>query len=437
MSIGLNRRGFFRGSGAVALWLAAGPSLAAGPAAAGKIKTNQPDYLRVDVDGISTVQDWQRHVLIGKGAAGEDYVFADGMPMVGSCMGETIVADDLGRSAGKEILLNYGVVQLMLGHHGKLFVRGNSQVDRTTCLGTQGSSGFGATASHVHMTVFGNMALSGDPFFDQLDDLRFRDDEFDKWNHVIDPKKLCARRGRPLFERPYNAESDADFDREYLEFVDQNIGGAGPESGANGHISLMAGSIYGQGDGRRPGTDELNNKIRDQRPLIEFINESMRRHETLTGFKYHGMPAGLRTAIDHHVSGFMSRASQDDYRHLFRDDASLFQGRTTGGNGRVLDGSDMIEAKWLGEFYETVRQAGRLIRLTSPFIDHTNPQAILAVAEANSEPVRKLIFDQRYYGGFLPEDMIPEEYRGRAVEFDDATRVRKLMRELYLELMNR
>ncbi len=49
-----------------------------------------------------------------------------------------------------------------------------------------------------------------------------------------------------------------------------------------------------------------------------------------------------------------------------------------------------------------VKEAGRLLTLTSPYIDHTNPRTIVEVADANPEPARSLILDPRFYGRYVP-----------------------------------
>ena len=75
---------------------------------------------------------------------------------------------------------------------------------------------------------------------------------------------------------------------------------------------------------------------------------------------------------------------------------------------------DILLIKKLGDVYAKIREAGRLIKVTSPYIDHMNPQTILAVAEANPEHVRKLIFAEKFYGQFMPLEMIPDAYREQA-----------------------
>ena len=61
-----------------------------------------------------------------------------------------------------------------------------------------------------------------------------------------------------------------------------------------------------------------------------------------------------------------------------------------------------VLAREIEKVFEHVRNAGKLLRLTSSYIDHTNPQTILRVAEVNPEPLRSLILDPRFYGRFLP-----------------------------------
>ena len=77
-------------------------------------------------------------------------------------------------------------------------------------------------------------------------------------------------------------------------------------------------------------------------------------------------------------------------------------------NGRVLRPRELVEAAWLAEIFENVRSAARTIMLTSPYIDHTNPETIRAVAEANSPEIQSLIYDQDYYGQFLSANTVAE-----------------------------
>ncbi len=58
----------------------------------------------------------------------------------------------------------------------------------------------------------------------------------------------------------------------------------------------------------------------------------------------------------------------------------------------------------LGYGYENERKSGRLIKLTSIYIDHTNPETIAYVANKNPEHVRQLILSKQNYGQFIPKE---------------------------------
>ncbi len=59
-------------------------------------------------------------------------------------------------------------------------------------------------------------------------------------------------------------------------------------------------------------------------------------------------------------------------------------------------------AREIESVFEHVKTAGGLLKLTSPYIDHTNAKTILRVAAANPEPARSLILDPRFYGRYVP-----------------------------------
>ena len=68
---------------------------------------------------------------------------------------------------------------------------------------------------------------------------------------------------------------------------------------------------------------------------------------------------------------------------------------------------DALTRRFEGIFAH-VREAGRLLTLTSPYFDHTNPRTILKVADANPEPARSLILDPRFYGRYVPRGAAPQ-----------------------------
>ena len=154
--------------------------------------------------------------------------------------------------------------------------------------------------------------------------------------------------------------------------------------------------------------DLLYTAITDGYLLTSLINFSMYRFEVLTGYAYPDMPAlGVarlreRKAMILRITD--QKRGEDDFSNLV-DNAQI---SLTLDNGRVLKPRMLVEAAWLAEIFENVRSAARSIMLTSPYIDHTSPETIRAVAEANPPEIQSLIYDRDYYGQFLSPDAVAE-----------------------------
>ena len=194
-------------------------SLTATPSYAGIFGKDEPGYLYVD--GRKGDFDRLKSISSKGGLVGEDYIFKHGMPMIFPFPGEIIYAGRDADSWGRYVFLDSGIIQYSINHMDSLYVRqGQNMRDRLQVSGTQGRDGFNARGySHVRITVIGNMDFTGDSYFNQLDEIRFYDDKFNKWNHIVDARKLRADVSGALFERPYNPETDGDLDDHYLDFV--------------------------------------------------------------------------------------------------------------------------------------------------------------------------------------------------------------------------
>ena len=399
--------------------VAATVSLAVIPAHAGFFVKNIPHYSRN-----SRLSSFQGHLDKEKrtgefGWGGVYYVFKHGIPLVSSCKG-TIIVSGYFSNSGNEIQIYYGIVQLVFAHQENLFKHVGDAVDRITCLGALGDEGGGANnKSHLHFTVMGNAALQDDPYFQQRNyngNLgKSKIDKYHKWNFVIDPERLRADNPGPLFERPYSPKIDANLDSEYLSFVAQNV---------RTEFILLSGIFVVSGDfDTRSSAKRTQIQLMLNVPLVEIINASMRRYEVLTGFMYHEMPTALVYRINGHLAEIKNMAESEKFGAIVNT-ASKFDIQISAKDDRILDSINMVEVAWLGEIYTKVREAGRLIKLTSPYIDHTNPETILAIAAANPEHVRKVILSQKFYGQFVPDEMMPEAYRGiDAVDHPVDTRV--------------
>ena len=331
---------------------------------------------------------------------GEDYTFVHGIPVVPVGEGKVVYSAHTANS-GKVLMIGYGLFDIVYGHLDELFVEVGGHVDRMTVVGTEGSTGRGgANLSHVHVSILGNAALVGDPVIDANYDLRDRDNPFSSSNYPVDPKNVCAARGKPLFERPYNPESDRQFDTQYIKTVINLV---------KHSYAALKNNLYKFGDIPHPKTGDLLTKaISEGYLLTTIINFSVYRFEVLTGYAYRDMPALQLSRLRQRRKMILGITDQtkgtDDFPNLVHNT----QISVTLDNGRVLNPRMLVEADWLAEIFENISNASRHIMLTSPYIDHTNPETIRAVAEANPPEIQSLIYDRDYYGQFLPPDVVSE-----------------------------
>ena len=301
-------------------------------------------------------QNFDAHVLYGD-LVGEDYTFVYGMPMVSSVEGKVIWAKNFGKAFGNEILIDYGVVLLGLGHNDKMFVEEGDIIDRMTCLATEGKSGFGARGiSHVQASVIGNMAFIVDPYFNQLDDVRFRDDRFYVENHMVDIRRIRAGGPGPLFERPYNPNTDCKLDDDYWNYVNANVKSPFELLGRGLHITHPVAVQI------RKGT------------LVDKINQSMREFERLSGEIYDKITPSFLNCLDDVVEHMAKLVG------VTRDELTPYQAESITVNFKnlkrySLSAVDVVVIMRLEEIYRNVRQAGSVpIRLSpTPTICSVHP----------------------------------------------------------------
>ena len=319
----LSRRAFLKGS---ALLAASSGVLVA---ASRSLLAAEPGYNRYN----NAYGDFATHIKEiergGRNVAGSDYTFAHGIPVASPVGGKVRYVQDFKHgTAGKSVVIEYGIVDIQIAHLERLFVGRGESLDRSTCIGTQGKNAAAegkAAVSHLHMSVFGCGA-----FYDyrQIQPGGSRSNAF----FLLNPDRLIPDRNARsiLTDRPWDGRTD--YDTPYLDYVDAHV---------------------------RRGLERLTRDFPNDR-LAASIGRWL---------KSRSLAATLRRVwITHQQT---------------RQPGSAF-------------------ARRIESIFEHVRKAGELLMLTSPYIDHTNPQTILKVADANPEPARSLILDARFYGRFLP-----------------------------------
>ena len=323
----LTRRAFLKGSSLLAV---SGLAFLAAPHRAFAAK---PGYNRYN----NAVGDFATHVREiesgGRNVAGSDYAFAHGIPVAAPIGGRVAYVQDFKNgTAGKTVVIEYGIVDVQIAHLERLFVGRGDALDRSTCIGTQGKNsavGGKAAVSHLHISVYGCGA-----FYDyrQVPPGGNRHRAF----YLLNPDALTPRRDprEILTDCPWDGE--ADHDTPYLDYVDTHV---------------------------RGGLERLVRDFPDHE-LARFIGRSLK-----------------------------SRSLAETLRRVWIK------------HERRAD--DALTRRFEGIFAH-VREAGRLLTLTSPYFDHTNPRTILKVADANPEPARSLILDPRFYGRYVPRGAAPQ-----------------------------
>ena len=322
---------------------------------------SKPKYVLV---GNGVPSDFQRHLdreeLFGIfGIGGIDLTFGYGVPLLNPCPGRVREARFF-TIPGNATTIEYGIIGVELTHQLVTYVQRYQNVDRNDIIGREGMSGEGGHGiSHVHITVTGNAILCADEkrrFPDRTHSRNYLEpDRLEgrygpggqipgtpyHWNFVLNPDKLTPD-GKPLHESFWNPlDPSQDYDTPYLNFVQDKIFGGlqGIASRLKTKSSVEA-RILGEGIGRKLTAN----------PLYEIINGLWILYETEL----------KERTINDRGYGFKIR---------------------------------------LESFFDDVREAGSLIKLTSPYIDPKNPQTILYMIQQNPqhEPLIRA-----YYDRFLP-----------------------------------
>ncbi len=323
----LTRRAFLGGG---TLLTASGIAFLAAPHRAFAAKPGYNRYNNVTGDFATHVREIEAG---GRNVAGSDYAFAHGIPVAAPIGGRVAyVVDFKNGTAGKTVVIEYGIVDIQIAHLESLFVGRGDTLDRSTCIGTQGKNpavNGKAAVSHLHISVYGCGA-----FYDyrQLAPGDNRKRAF----YLLNPDALTPRRAAReiLTDCPWDGE--ADYDTPYLDFVDTHV---------------------------RGGLERVARDFPDDE-LARFIGRSLKSRTLAETLR--------RVWIK------FQRRADDALTHRF----------------------ELIFAH--------VKGAGRLLKLTSPYFDHTSPRTILKVANANPEPARSLILDPKFYGRYLPTGAAPQ-----------------------------
>ncbi len=304
---------------------------------------------------------------------GVDVTFGDGAPLLCPVNGKIKTAREF-RNSGKNTKIDYGIVQIIIAHQKDMFVGPFHKADvnfREMVIGRQGKSGSGATRSHVHVTVYGNAVLCADkerrlPYshnYLKRDGVRGRFGEIPHrispyylggeldsdrpmrtrpsayfWNFVLGPDRLTPD-GRPLYES--YCDPAIDYDSPYLSFVQSRI--VAP-------LHDIAADLEQKKD---PAEKKFAVRLKQQIehwPLYDVINRLWILYEM-----------GLKQ-------------------------------RSAGQMGFDL-------RKRLEVVFDDVREAGTMIKLTSPYINPDDSNVILAAMARN--PEREALI-RAFYHRFLP-----------------------------------
>ena len=337
----------------------------------------KPGYLYVR--GRTT--DFDLHInnerLFGKfDMGGIDITFGDGAPLLGPANGIVKSAREF-RNSGKNTKIDYGIVQIVIAHQKDLFVEPAQKAAvnlRDMVIGRQGNTGTGATRSHVHITVYGNAVLCADkkrrmscghsylkgdgargrfgripkqiaPYYTNggsAADRRARNGRYPYfWNFVLDPDGLTPD-GKPLYESYRDPATD--YDTPYLDFVQNRIVGG---------LQDIASEWEQKAD---PEESQFGSQLKMQVehwPLYKTINRLWVLYEV---------------ALKKQAAG--------------------------------QKGHDL--RKRLEVVFDDVREAGSMIKLTSPYIKPAAPEVILSAMDRNPERVELI---RGYYGRYLPKQV--------------------------------
>jgi hypothetical protein len=334
----------------------------------------RPDYLYVD----GKAADFDMHVnnerLNGRfNMGGVDLTFGDGAPLLSPANGIIVSAGEFPNS-GKNTKIDYGLVRITISHQRDQFVEGFQRHKhnlRDVIIGRQGKSGRGATASHVHITVYGNAVLCADK------ERRLR-----RSHHFLEPGSVRGRFGR-VPER----------------ISDYYIGlGTDPNESRPRRNSPYHWNFILDPDHLTPNGGPLYKSFRD--PAVDYDTPYLR-------FVDNRIVGGLRDL----ASEWKRRPADEDRRFgaylndqvnhwpLFATINTLWilnemalANRTPGQPGFDL-------GKRLEVVFDDVREAAALIKLTCPYINPDDPNVIETALARN--PGREQLI-RAFYGRFLP-----------------------------------
>jgi hypothetical protein len=337
----------------------------------------KPGYLYVRGRATDFDLHLNNELLFGKfDMGGIDITFGDGAPLLGPANGIVKTAREF-RNSGKNTKIDYGIVQIVIAHQKALFVEPAQKADvnlRDMVIGRQGNTGARANRSHVHITVYGNAVLCADkerrmscahsylkgdgvsgrfgripkqiaPYYTNAGsaaDRRRRNGRYPYfWNFVLDPDGLTPD-GKPLYESYRDPATD--YDTPYLDFVQDRIVGG---------LQDIASEWERKADPEESQFGSYLKKQVEHRPLYKTINRLWVLYEV------------------------------------------ALKDRDAGRQGFDL-------RKRLEVLFDDVREAGSMIKLTSPYIKPGDPDVILSAMDRNPERV-ELIRD--YYGRYLPKQV--------------------------------
>lgn len=385
----------------ISLGIGAAAAAALSPGRLAWAAGDKPRYLRRHTSAGFMPGDFKNHMLDNtENTGGEDYTLVHGIPVVAPCRGK-VVYSDYDANSGNVLMIDYGLFDIVYAHMDEIFAATGDDVDRMTVVGTEGRTGRGAQEiSHLHISILGNAALVGDLAIDANFDLRDKDNPFSSVNYPVDPKNVCAARGKPLYERPFNPKSDRQFDALYKKSVVELV---------QHQFTALNDNLFVFGNIPHPITgDPFHEALSGEYFLSNMINLSVYRFGILTGYAYQDMPALQLSQLYGNRKAILRITDKKRGTDSFPNLLDKLQISLKLGNGRVLKPRELVEAAWLAKIFGNVRSIAHKVMLTSPYIDHTNPETIRAVAEANSAEIQSLIYDQDYYGQFLPANTVAE-----------------------------